>query len=107
MRQVAAVVAAGQADLRLGIRGRASAHHHRAYRMSDQKAGNTGRRRARSGFAGEEIAGPRKTKAGGIQQRGRENVRLFQTGDLLPQIQNVGAVRIEVVGVTSPPSSMV
>ena len=36
--QVASVVASGQANLRLRVRCRAAAHHHRTDRMSDQKA---------------------------------------------------------------------
>ncbi len=56
--QVASVVASGQAYLRLRVRCRAAAHHHRTNQPACQKTRNVGRRCARGWFAGKEVACP-------------------------------------------------
>jgi hypothetical protein len=85
--QVASVVASGQANLRLRVRRRASAHHHGAHQLAGEKAGHIDRRRAWCWFAGEKVACPRIAETGRIEQPRRYHVSLLQADDLLPQIQ--------------------
>src|SRR5260370_5246884 len=59
--QIAAVIAPGQADGRLRIRGRASTHNCGTDGASKKKAGNAGRGCPGSWLPGEEIAGTRKS----------------------------------------------
>src|SRR5580698_6507052 len=92
--KIAAVVAARQSNLRLRIRGGASAHHHSANLITQQESGHIDRRGSRSRLAGEEVAGARIAEGRDVQQRRREDVRLGQAGHLLAQRQNVGAVGI-------------
>ena len=65
--QIAAVVAAREAQLRGGVRCRAAAYHDRSHLLSRQEAGQTGRRCAGRRLAGEVIAGARVAGARGIQ----------------------------------------
>ena len=92
--QIAAVVAAREAQLRRGIRRRAAANYQRAKRQSRQKTGKAGGGRAWRGLAGEEIAGARESYPHGVYRDRGKNPRFFQAGHLLAQALDVGAVGI-------------
>src|ERR1700676_637909 len=93
--EVAAIVAAGEAELRLRIRSGASAYHYGTDGMTLEKSGDIDRGSAGSGLAGEKIAGAGVAEARGVDERGREDVRFLEGGDLRAQGEDVGAERVE------------
>ena len=92
--EVAAVVAAGEADAGLRIRSGAAADDDGADGKADEEAGDGCGGSAGCGFTGEEISGARVADARGVEQVGREDVSFFEAEDLLAQRENVGAVGV-------------
>ena len=91
-RQVAAIVAACQTELRGGIGRSAAAHHQGADGVPLKKARKLSRGGAWSGFAREEVPGAGKAGAKSVQQRRREDMRFLKTRDLFPQRVHISAV---------------
>src|SRR6202011_3825881 len=89
--QVAAIVAAGDADGSLGVGGSAAPNDHGADGVAEKKTGDAGRGSAGGGFSGEEVAGAGKAEARGVQQGWREHVRFFEADYLLAQCDDVRA----------------
>ncbi len=96
--EVAAIVAASQAELCLRIRSRAAANDHGAHGMADQETRNASRRRARRGFSGKEITSAGEAHAGGVQECQRKDVRFFEAEDLFAQGEDIGAKWVERSG---------
>ena len=93
--QVAAVIASRQTDLRLRVRGSATAHHHCTYQMPRQKTRNTGGWSAGSGFASEEVSGSRDSRSVQYSTGKVKTCGFFQAQHLLSQVENVSAIRIQ------------
>ena len=92
--KIAAVVASGEADCGLRVRGGAAADDDGADRTAGEKSGDRGGGSAGGGLTGEEVSGAGVAKAGDIEQAGREDVGFFEAEDLLAEGEDVGAVGI-------------
>src|SRR5260370_34961456 len=89
-RQVAAVVASGQPNLRLWIGSRAPADNRGTYGKPGEETGNDGSGSARSWFTLEVVASSGKPKPLVVEKKRREHMRLLHTpkwlveGETLP-----------------------
>jgi hypothetical protein len=93
-RQVTAIVASCETDLRLRIGSCTPSDHYGTNAQTGKKSGDAGRRSARSGFAGEIVSRSREAETCRVQERRGKDVCLFEADDLFAQVENVRAVRI-------------
>ncbi len=93
--QVAAVVAAGEPELRLRVGRLAAADDDRANGQPGEKPWHRCGRRAWGRLAGEEVGGAREAESRRVQQIRREHVRVLDAEHLFAQAEQIGAVRIE------------
>ena len=92
--EVAAVVAAGEADAGLRIRSSAATDDDGADGEAGEESGNGCGGSAGRGFTGEEVAGARVADARGVEQAWGEDVGFFEAENLFAQREDVGAIGI-------------
>ena len=93
--EVAAIIAAGQADRRLGVRCRAAAHHHGAHRPSQQKSGTCAAGVPGVGSPVKKYPAREKPMRAVLRNVRRKDVGFLEAYHLLAQVQDVRAVGIE------------
>src|SRR5262249_51624390 len=89
--EIAAVVAAGEADTGLRIRSGAATDHGCADGKACEKTGHAGSGSAGSWLTGEEVACAGVADARRVEKARREDVGLFEAEDLFAKIKDVGA----------------
>lgn len=96
--EITAVVATGETELGGGIGGRAASDNDGTEWEAAEETGFAGCGSAGSGFTREEVGGAGKTDTGGVEKVWREDVGLFDAGDLFAEGFGVGTEEVSAGG---------